>query len=912
MSKRLAITWLMLGVVALSSTVFVSSMSVANAKVEQISHEITSWNSDGTVTASVTMNLPDRIVGIQGIVTASVACGGAEICRSSDMTVEGDAQSGVTAKFDIALAPGENNLSISISGQDRHGTKISYNVDSHVISVPQPQPINVTYTGHEVGSRWYDGSADLILWFSIERADQWPLHAIEADVRCIDDHPCGSSKTLSLGWTGGSDDQSIYRTFLLVERIAQGERRFAANLVDGTIGWTGSVRDQTLNDVTASIPVAVNPNVELVGYELFGYDEDLRVNASVEFSIAGPTDWPISSIRARLECQDEVSCETEEVFTPDWIEDSTATEHRWKTTINGLTTGFARLTATFEAEQDVWFGAPRVTVLDDIVLDLLDQSSYNVRWSATSADVQGYYMDGSASVNLTLTATQLGTKATVSDEITAVCYTVSDESAEDCQTVEPAVAVEIGTEGGTVNLSGLRLPQGATALKIVAGNASSELTVTVEERIVGFSRGMWECFIDSTRSEDFANRTCSGFTEQYVRKWTLNTVNVYREGDPSYIEVFDSSLDYFHHLTGIEYVIVDDVETAHVEAYVGHTGNPRVTEVIWERCAESFRCERAYSSTGDAHAVDRGALSLKHWADFTPGDMSSTEDGVRFNVIDQLRHVLIPVERSARPMLLGLANRPDFIRPHDKPMYRLIYSANARLGMPFADLREYVVLNDETLDYEPTLPEPDIVAYKVAREHFEADSISVDMIGMDVRGSVYYPGSEIRVEYADFERFQSNRAKFSSENWSSIIFGWDEETWSSAGGRWTISEEHGGRGRNYRSTVNFDFILADPTRMLYEYTYVADRIDVARHQNDLLKYTVRHHPEAENWPIPTFEIVIDADTYVMQSYTMQWHFDAEDRVRLPYSVEADVVEYGGEFEIPDEVRENSLYLANLE
>ena len=159
---------------------------------------------------------------------------------------------------------------------------------------------------------------------------------------------------------------------------------------------------------------------------------------------------------------------------------------------------------------------------------------------------------------------------------------------------------------------------------------------------------------------------------------------------------------------------------------------------------------------------------------------------------------------------------------------------------------------------------------------------------------------------------QSKRAKFSSENWSSIIFGWDEESWSSAGGRWTMSDGHEGRGRSYRDELKFDFILADPTRMLLQYTFTSDRIEVTRQQDSLLRYTVWHHDDSTSWPVPTFEIVIDAETYVMQSYTMQWHFDADDRVRLPYSVEADVVEYGGEFEIPDEVRENSLYLANLE
>ena len=911
MIVRPKITWLLIGLTVFNSLLITLNTPVANAQSEGISHEISVWNLDGTVTAAMTIDLPNRFANAQGVITTVVTCGGAEVCESSDMTVAGDAQTGVTAEFTIQLSPGDNDLSIRLSGQDRHGTKISYSVDSYLVSVSDPQPINVTYTGHEVGTRWNDGSADLVLWFSITRTDQWPLNVVEADIRCVDDHPCGASRSLPLGWAGGSDDQSVYRASLLVERIANGERRLTASFADASIGWTGPARDQILSNLVATIPVAQNPVVALADYEVLDYNDDLTANASVEFTIQGPTDWPISSIRARLECKGLDSCEAEEVFTPDWIEDSTATEHRWRMTLNGLDTGFARLSATFEVEHDVWFGAPRIAVLNDVVLDLRVQSSFDVRWSMTSADVQGYYMDGSALVDLTLTATQLGTEPSVDGQITAVCYTGSHDGAETCRSIEPAVAVHVGSDGSTVVLSDLRLPQGETSLKVIAGTASGEVVVNVEERIVGMSRTMWECFVDSARFDDLGLGTCSGFESQHVRKWTLETVNLYREGDPSYVEVFDQSLDIFREITGIDYTIVDDVEQAHVEAYVGHQGASRITEVLWDGCDLGFSCAWAYSTSGDQNTPEFGAMSLRRLGDFTPGEGEPMEDGVRFNVVDLMKRVLIPTARDGRPTLPGHFDRTTYIRPHDWLMYQLIYSPDATPGTSFEDLRELIVLDYETLDYEPTLPEPDVVANRLISEYAKAGSISVEMTGMDVRGSVYYPGSTIDVQYADFNWSQSRRAKFSSENWSSIIFGWDEESWSSAGGRWTASESHGGRGRRYRDQIKFDFILADPTRMLRQYTLSADRIEIEQHQDDLLRYTVKHHPESQAWPVPTFEIILDPETYLMKSYTMLWVFGADNTARLPYRVEATVTEYGAEFEIPDEVLDNSTYLANL-
>ena len=770
------------------------------------------------------------------------------------------------------------------------------------VSLDAAAQTNLAVT-HEIYSWDVDGRARAFVHINLPDQFYDVESATIARVECGDGTVCYHG-LLSVVRT---DDQEAIGTFSL-------QLRPGLNVLDINVTALdrqhGSIT-HAVEGLRIAVPRPRPLEVEFDGYQISGKNPDYTVNATLEFTIRKSDDWPMTQIHGSLRCEGIVACGYDEIIIPDWVKDESIKEHRWQTTINNLPAVPVRLNAIFDAQSENWSGSERTTALRTIAVAADDSPDSMFNWQVESTDVQGYYMDGTARVDLSLKADPIGPDSSDATRVASVCLFANETSSAHCQTVHNTEAGTVSKVGGRVVLSALRLPSGDNILLIDAGDASDHVVVSIGERIV-MSRDMWECFNDRTRIEQFDNLTCSGFAEPYVRKWNADTVRIYREGDPSYIAILDHTLGYFHANLGVEYEIVDQAESADVHAYVGHDMDPQVNELLWEGCSEGFRCEHAESSIGDPRTVDRGALSLRHFGNFTPGDDSQVEFAVIYNVMDQLRHVLIPSERPARPYMLGPANRPDFIRPHDWAMYRLIYSSKARLGSPFENLRQFVVFADETLDYEPALIEPDLLAYKVARQMFGGDSISLNLNGAYIRGGTVDSGPRVRVQYADFGRFQSNRAKFSSDSWSSIIFGWDEESWSSAGGQWTMSAAHGGRGRNYRSNVNFDFILADPTRMLIQSTLTANRIDVVRQSDGLLRYTVKPHPESQRWPVPTFEIILDQETFRMISYTMVWEFEQQDGLRSAYRVEADVSNYGAEFEIPDEVREGSAYLADRE
>ena len=674
----------------------------------------------------------------------------------------------------------------------------------------------------------------------------------------------------------------------------------------------GGAITHTVERFRIAVPRPRPLEVEFDGYRISAKNPDHTVNAILDFTLRRPDVWPVQGIHVSLLCRSGISCEQEYFFIPDWSTDESVTEHRWRASINNLPTVPFQLDATFDVLAGNWSGSSRTTVLRTITVAADESPDSIVNWQVSDIDIDGYYLDGSASVDLSIKGDRVHNETPIETQVTRVCTFVSAPDDDVCYSMGTGETVTIDESGATVSIPGLRLAPGENILLVDAGNASDHVKVLVEERIV-MSRDIWDCFTDTSDIPRiamlFGVETCSGFTGPRVRKWTLETVNVYREGDEDYVLMFDDVLDVMADITGIEYAIVDDIGSAHVEAYIGHEGNERVNDQLGEYCGRRH-CVHSFSSTDTYDTVDHAIISYLYRGEVKLGEGTRVEESLRSVITDYTKQALLPVGRQIRPYLQGLRDLSTHLRPHDVPMYRLIYSPKAVPGMLFDDLSDLVVFEDETLDYEPSLPPADLVANKILTEYFRAGSISVNMIGSDLRGGVNLPGTRLNAQYGDYSAFESRRIKFSTGTWSSIIFGFDEESWSSAGGRWTLSDEHTGRGRRYRDELKFDFPLADPTRLIFSELFSTYTSQLAINAQSQFVYTAEIQETNTRWPKPNIEIIIDPETYRMISYTMEWHFDAEDNVRLPYRVEAEVVEYGAEIEIPDEVREGSAYLAN--
>ena len=878
-------------------------------------HDVASWNDDGTVTASVSMDLPSTFADADGSVTAWVVCDVPGLCHKAPVSIDASESNGVVGSFSMPLSPGDTPLTVTLSVNDGSGEDVLHKTQEYVAVVPAPISPKVEYMGYEISEVRGDGTANAVLTFVVDHQDEWPMYNFSAHAECEDDTECSGSMNVTPGWwdtdNPGTRRQSStpHLVYLAVNGLEQGVRELSLEVRDSDERWLGSTRVTRLSGISVSVPTAKSLHVEFLGSELTGYNDNQTANLFLKFMIRRTDAWPYTSTVASFECGGEMECEYERVMRPGWGLNADPKGQVIRLPLESVPVGEVNISARFELLHEQWSGPERVTVLDGVLAAVPQQPEFDVRWRTDSAEVVGYYMDGSALVNLTTTLWDLGYGDGFSGLLTGYCVGNGEDEGDDneCIELDTATEIQVGNEESTVELHGLRLPQGDITIRFQAGSGSGKVSVSVPAKAVGISRDLWDCFNDTLIE---FGPSCSGFDTPVVRKWEMKTVNVYREGDPLYIEIFDSALDTITDITNIEYVIVDDRSSAHVEAYVGHEGHPIALELFGEGCAFGPGCAYHFQEPGSPHALIGARLSVgkrqPDWRD----EAITLEEEIRFTTLHELLHVLIPVGHDNRPFAPSLVEKPSYMRKSDTQMYRMIYTPGVESGMSFDDLLEFAIFDDETIDYVPSEPEPEFLVRRAIRALYDADSIKLSLTGMDVRGSVRYPGPTLEVQYAGLMTSSSQMVKFSSRSWDSIIFGYDAESWSSAGGIWTISKDHRGRARDYRGHVKFDFILADPVPLLRYHLFAGEDLIFAKRGDGT--FVIRSTSSAMEGasPKPTVEIVIDPKSGEMSSYAIEWQFEPNSRYR--YRVKADVVSYGDEFEIPDEVRENSEYLKRLD
>ncbi len=775
------------------------------------------------------------------------------------------------------------------------------------------------------------GQSDRSVWHEVYRLDEDGMARVWVSVQLpgsFDD--VDASAVVRVGCDGGvichrgllsvveTVDQGKVGTFSL--RVPPGEN--AVDIVVRAVKESGDAVTYAIGGHRISVPEPQPLGVGFAGYRVSDINADGSVNMRLKFTLRRPDSWPIMVIKAVVLCEGGEVCGGTGGVLPDWSGDSATSDRMsWEVTVRNVPTGRVQLGAAFDPDPEEWFGASRVARIDGIVVEstgeISDLINPNVSWEVASMDVKGYYMDGSALVGLGMSAELSDGSGSAGGVVKEVCLEAEIVGGEGCQSLGDPVMVRLDSSDSSLVPMELRLPPGEHSLIVSGGELTGTVDVEVEERFI-MSRLMWECFVETEVSDEMLRSyglgTCSGFNRPQVRKWDLDTVNVYREGHPLYVEVFDELLGSFTELTGIEYVVVDDVDTANIEAYVGHEGHPRVLEMLGEDCNERLYCEEAYSSpSARDDTVDRAIIGLRFYPELLENEPARLDEILRSIIYFTSLRSFIPTPNPTRPFLLGHRDPKTMLHPNDVAMYRLYYSPRALPGMLIEDLRDLVVFEEETLNYEPKLPRLDIFTNRMLRAHFDAGSVTVDMIGMDLRGNARIPGTRLTAQFGDYEVARSQVIRFSTPSWSSIIFGFDEESWSSAGGRWTKSDGHEGRGRRYRDELKFDFPLTDPTRLIQAELFGAYRSELSVNSSgDYVYRIIEPIRSSFRWPRAVVDVVVDPETYLMKSYSMTWHFDADDRVRMPYRVEATVLEYGAEIELPDEVREGSAWLAGRE
>ncbi len=895
MARRLIGTFLAV------SVSFVSIFLIGNLGVAQpiaVAHEIKSRSDDGAVTVWLTLMLPNEFARANGVATVNVGCGGVRSCHRGYLHVTGTPASGITGGFSMLLSPGDYDLSISASLSSASLGRIEHRFANYPLSLSRPKLIDLEHVETEIKEFNDDGTVDLTIAYLARRAEEWPVTHFRASAECVEEPNCFSEIVIRPGW---NDDPvgTPHGVYIELGGVVPGERQLKVRFESIDPAPSASFEAQSFEFLHVSIPVAKPPNVRFVGYDIVGYNEDGTATVQIEFEIERADAWPISSVSSTLHCV-ELACGFGGLIERTWSAEMSNSVIRWGAFATGFRPGVTRLSATFSGFQQPWLGADRSAEVAEITIDIEPQPEYKVVWDS-DVEVIGYFMNGEARVNLELQVRQIGFAGPSVQTVQGLCFeTVAND--RNCANLETPIELDVGRVAVKMKFPDLRLGQGVNAVYVDAGRASGSFNVEVPDRFVGASREVWNCFVDPGRGRV---RPCAGLEGQRVRKWDQAMVNVYRDGDPHYVAVFDEALNHVELITGIEYEIVDSHDEADVEAYLAHPSNQRTRELFGSNCNVHYSCVRHAFSESEAFAVEKGYVSVAPVFGGKPLEKDVFEKFVRYDVGLAATMVLVPHEHGSFYRDWHRGEPPFYTSAVDVKALPLLYLPQVTPGMLRSDIREFVVFADETLDYVPSLPDIEFVGYRLWRELVDAGSVALEMRGAEIQGNKRESGPSVQAQFSMIHPFQHRLVKVSAPNLEAIILGFsDEETWVFDGSRWAIEPAPAGITSVYRRDIKFGPSLVSPIEFLTDTKQYPGKFELRRLKGGSMSL-VR---EAGEYPAGSYdaEIVFDPETYRVQSYRLKWYF--HENVRPPYEVEAWNVKYGeGGFEVPDDIRKNSPY-----
>ena len=541
------------------------------------------------------------------------------------------------------------------------------------------------------------------------------------------------------------------------------------------------------------------------------------------------------------------------------------------------------------------------------------------------AAVAGYWSDGTADVEITVTLRNTGNLRLNDAAITVTCR--HDGSVIDNCSRQMSISLPDGFGPVTETLT-IRAPAGDFSSEIDYGAETVEtLSVDVPARIVGVDRQVWECFSDISNA-DISLETdegigCAGWSHERVRKWDQGSpMKVWLSGPDGFTAELRDMLTELSPIVNHRLEWVNVRSEAVVAAYVGlAVAEARAAGVSCDTI-DALGCAniRTHSSSGEFVGGEIVVYNL--WPD-RGSDFGDFDDRHRSRFRSAMLHEAVHIfsDMRHRTEPLSIMNKEVHHRaeltPRDEALLRLHGHELVKLGMSMADIERLIVFDDELLDPRSTDPRPRIHALvlgayeglrQAASARFRVQS-SLPGCSEELGWTGYEVGNLtdlhpyfgwVRIDDGENHYYELRRSSNESEYWRQTQSGWA-----------TVS-----RTKFSHAVPSWRGKLSDPHHMLESVLHYADwgaaEVSTDSDGRTTLRFDLDMTRTVGHYPAEIVEViaVIDDATHALVEYRMEWKL--QDESCETYRVEATDAELGIDFAFPHAVRLGSNLIADCE
>ena len=546
---------------------------------------------------------------------------------------------------------------------------------------------------------------------------------------------------------------------------------------------------------------------------------------------------------------------------------------------------------------------------DNADILVADVAYVNIGYEYTFETV-GYWSDGTANVNIGVTAQNSGVGAFL--DTAQVSYTCAGPGLGDsAETGKFEFTLPNGISPATETLT-LRSSPGTAECRFTSAEQGTETAGhEVAEKIVGVTREVWECYSDTTtnRHDDVG---CAGWLEETVVKWDLDRpLKAWATGDSDYIDVFWDVLDEMMPLLNMRYERVRTEEEADLKAWVGVPSEKGPPDLLDGRCVDAGGC--AQQSWNHNNAVTEAWVGVwtvdSEWVQ----SVGIRERRIRHTMLHELVHALAPIGHRDDPLsVVNNRNAAEWLEldPLEESLIRLNNHPLIEPGMSMDEVRDTIVIQDELIDGAAEV-ESQPTAIGILKRAFVdlqlAGSAAWRVEGGWQGARCDFSFGRGTLTHAAPYAYGAQMWKFFSGSDRIVSFNYGDEYWSREAGEWVKNDSSFWDGTNWRHGFSEIHVL------LVSALYFADeddfRISTVISGETTLRFLLTRNINDPSWSRSSElrgEITLDNRTNVITRYKMDWLFNVVrsnscDR----YVIRATEGEYGVAFDVPDDVYEGT-------